>query len=70
MTAFPKQKRAPAKSALRNAELLEAYHSAQRLQGCLARRIHRTASISELMPLVLIITLAQGTGSYGGHDSR
>ena len=70
MSGPQKQKRAPAKSALRNAELLAAYHSAQRLQTSLARRLHRVAPISEIMPRVLAITFAQGARSYEKRRSR
>jgi hypothetical protein len=62
MKSPPRKGRDPARIApLANTETSQAYPRHSELQAALERRLGRVASISELMPRVLAITLAQGT---------
>jgi hypothetical protein len=62
MKAPPKKGRDPSRIAPPlNTATRRAYSRHSEFQAALERRLGRVASISELMPRVLAITLAQGT---------
>jgi hypothetical protein len=62
MNGPPRKGRDPARIApLANTETAQTYPRHSELQASLKRRLGRVAAISELMPRVLAITLAQGT---------
>jgi hypothetical protein len=62
MSDPPKKGRDPGRIApLVKTETEEAYARHSAFQASLERRLGRVAAISELMPRVLAITLAQGT---------
>ena len=59
MTSPPKRKPGLAGTGLKTNSTERHYHHAQRLQSSLGTRLNRTASIGEIMPNVLMITVAQ-----------
>jgi len=59
MSPPPKRKPGLAGTGLKTNSTLREYHYRQRLQASLRRRQNRCLSIGQLMPLVLLATLAQ-----------
>ena len=71
MNPPPKEKRRTCYSApLSNTKRLTDYRRTRSFQDLLARRLNRDASVAELIPRVLAITLAQGTRCRASVDHK